>query len=242
MPGKRPDPMTRWYMVALPTAAVCALFGFLAGMVIRGLIWMTSPEMPVGGLPYLMAFLFGGGAFVVLAISSGAGEFMRRIMTGGPMRPTPQYSYADSLVARGRYEDAIAAYRDAIREEAEDGPVDAEPYLRIARVYRDHLKQPEDAIRWFREARRASGATRGQINAATCEIVDIHVHGGGDPPRAIPELARLADEAAGSKVGDWAARKLAALKEELAWTIKDQASAAGPTEQDGPGQKGVGNG
>jgi len=215
--------MVRWYITALPAVLVCGVLGFFGGVIIRGMVRLSTPDAPVGALPYLMAFLFGGGAFVVLAISISAGEFMRRITTGGPMRPSPQYSYPDSLVARGMYEGAVTAYREAIEEEQREGEVDAEPYLRVARLYRDHLKAPDKALEWFEQARRARAATRDQVNMATRVIVDIHLHGTGDPSRAIPELARLAEQAAGSKIGDLAARRLADLKQELAWTIKDQA-------------------
>lgn len=226
MHGKRADPMTRWYVEALRPVALSTVAGLVCGFFASILFWLLGGGVLVLVIvPPVLAIVFAFVAFAVQAIMHGTGLFARRILEGGPMPPTPQYSYPESLVARGMYEDAIGAYQEAITEEAENRPVDAEPYLRIARVYRDQLKRPEDALTWFGHARRADAATRGQVDLATREIVEIHLHGGGDRLRAIPELARLAEQAAGSKIGDWAARLLAELRRELAWTTKAEHAA-----------------
>ena len=130
-------------------------------------------------------------------------------------RSTPrkkEYSQAESLVARGLYQEAVTAFELAALED----PTDPTPYLRVARIKRDHLGELEDAARWFRRALRESQAPPGVALLARKELVELYTHRMGVPERALPELARMAEELAGSAEGAWAAAEYAAIKARLA--------------------------
>ena len=56
-----------------------------------------------------------------------------------------QASQPQALVAHGHYEEAIQAYQVCCA----DYPKDPEPYLCIARLYRNELQRFDDALIWF---------------------------------------------------------------------------------------------
>lgn len=204
------------YGKAVPYGILGAVVGFGAGLIIVMVSGAMGGEFWWIVLPLFTGIsavgMFFWGAWVI----EGSGDLMRRLVMGGKMKPSHQYSYADSLVVRGMYDAAMRAYREAAEEE----PGDPEPFLRIGRVLRDKLGRPDDAVASFREARAADRASPQQVNLATREIVETLLYRTEDRRTAIPELARLAEQAAGTKAGDWAQRTLTELKRELAWTIK----------------------
>jgi len=199
--------------------------GLIITMVAGGLSggefwWWIIPVFSgiVGAVEYVY------GALII----EGAGDLVARLFIGRLVETRTDYSYPESLVARGRYEDAVTAYEEA----AAENPDDPEPLMRMARVLRDRLRRPEDAVAAFKRARMVEGAKPGQVQLATREIVET-MEATDEPLRAIPELARLAEQAAGTKTGEWAARRLKALKQELSWTIKDQARDGRETGEEG---------
>lgn len=156
-------------------------------------------------------------AFVVIStllITARSGD-AARVLYAPSGRSTPhrkEYSGAESLVARGRYEDAITAFELAIAED----PRDPTPYLRVARIYRDQLGRLEDCARWFRRAlREADLQAAPAALAVRRELVELFVHRMKTPGRAAPELARMAEDWAGTPEGEWAARELADVKRSL---------------------------
>lgn len=128
--------------------------------------------------------------------------------SGKTTPPTRQYSQAEAMVVQGRYEDGITAFELAVSEDA----TDPTPYLRIARVYRDHLARHEDAARWFRRALRDAVIGPGIALLARKELVELYTHRLGQPERALPELARMAEEFEGTDEGRWASNQYADIK------------------------------
>lgn len=186
---------------AISGAILGAVLG-VYGMGWRGWPAILLPVCVVGG--WLIAFL------VPLAFSSGAGKAAGTLYApSGKSTPrAKEHSYAESLVARGRYEEAVDAFELAVQED----PADPGPYLRIARIYRDHLERFEDAARWFRRACREAALSPGQAILARREMVEVYVHRLGDPGKAAPELARMAEEMEGTPEGEWAAEELRHVK------------------------------
>jgi hypothetical protein len=166
----------------------------------------------VGAIPgFIVGFLF---VFLVTrGASEGAGTAAGAIYhPSGRSSPVKhEYSYADSLAARGRYEEAVTAYEVGISE----FPDDPEPYLRIARLKRDKLGEFEEAVFWFKRARKDSDISAGQELLATQEVIEVYRDRLGSPTRAIPELARLIDRFPDDQVADWARGEMAKLKERV---------------------------
>jgi tetratricopeptide (TPR) repeat protein len=180
-----------WFLTLGRPAPIPAL-GIFAGAVLVGTLTTL--------FPILMAGAAGRAALIALGSSGHT-----------PPRKK-EYSFAQSLAARGLFEKAIAAYEEAVHGD----PGDPEPYLRIGRIYRDELDRPDDAARWFRRARRDAGMTPGQDLFVSRELVELYRNRLRRPGKALPELARMAETFAGTPDGEWAARELEALKAEMA--------------------------
>ncbi|MGD2134596.1 MAG: helix-turn-helix domain-containing protein, partial [Gemmatimonadales bacterium] len=123
-----------------------------------------------------------------------------------------EYSYAASLVARGRYEEALAAYE----LHAIEHPEDPQPFFQAARICREHLRRPEDAIAWYRRARADSEMTQGEQLFAMQEIIELYMRDLKTPRRAIPELSMLIDRFPDTPNAQAARRELAQMRELLA--------------------------
>ena len=196
---------------ALSLAAVGALMGFLL-IAVLGATGGAMAALPV----VLAAVFFAGTLFHHFLIESAGGAVNR--MLAGPSLGTspPDYSYADSLVARGHYDGAVVAYREAAEQAASP-----EPLLRAARVLRDRLGRYDEAVETLRAARSHPRADPGVEELVTREIVEILVTRAHEPARALPELARLADRHPDTQGGAWARRRMAELRQELWETVKD---------------------
>lgn len=130
-------------------------------------------------------------------------------------RSTPhkrEYSLAESYAARGRYEEAVSAFAEAI----EAHPDDPEPYLRAARIHRDHMEDCDEAALWFKRALDRAEMHAGLVMLTRKELVELYEVRMGHPQRALPLLARIAEESAGTPDGEWAASELVRLKEIVA--------------------------
>lgn len=196
---------------ALALAVVGALMGFLVNAALGATGGAFTP------LPLILAGAFLVGTFFHHLLVEGAGSAAQRMLAGAAVGGSPpDYSYADSLVARGHYDGAVAAYREAA--ERSGSP---EPLLRAARVQRDHLRTYDQAVETLREVRAHPGTGPALEEVVTREIVEVFVARTGEPARALPELARLAERHPGTPGGKWARRRLSELKAELWQTVKD---------------------
>jgi hypothetical protein len=167
------------------------------------------------GLPVWTIPLFAlGGAFVavggLMAIVRGTGRLAQQVYapSGSTTPRKAEYSYAESLAVRGDYQGAVTAYELCVAE----NPADPTPYLCIARIYRDGLKQFADAERWFKRVAREAEVARGMDVLARKELIELYRVKMDAPTRAAPVLARMAEEYEGSPEGGWAAQELAEVK------------------------------
>lgn len=193
-----------------------ALLGSLPGLVLGALLGYFLTHQ---GAPMWLAVLCAlAGATAVpagalfLTGRAGAAASTLHAPSGRATPPKKEYSYAESLVASGQYEEAVTAFELAVAEDAAD-PM---PYLRVARIYRDYLDRPGDAARWFRRALGQSVIPPGLATLARRELIELYSQRMGEPARAAPELARMAEEMAGTPDGEWAARELEQVKARMA--------------------------
>jgi hypothetical protein len=139
-------------------------------------------------------------------LGDAIGDFML-LPRGGSGKP--EYSRADALAARGRFDEAIAA----LIEEA--GGVDGATCLRAARLMRDSAKRYDASAEWLR---RAIGAASDPAQEATAvrELTELYSHRMHCAERAAPFLARLVSHQPETAAGIWAARELADIRRTLA--------------------------
>ena len=118
---------------------------------------------------------------------------------------------AESLVVCGLYDEATAAYQEAI----EDDPADWQPYLRMARMRRDRASDPEGAAVWFKRALTDVAMPSGHRLLELKEYVELcHVRL-KEPGKAAPVLARIAELEVDTVEGEWAAEALGQIKEAM---------------------------
>jgi tetratricopeptide (TPR) repeat protein len=189
--------------------------------------WSLYAGIPFGvGIGLLMGHLVLGvllGPVVIYSVVVGITTIFGRgasvlYMPSGSTTPRRrEYSRARALEVRGEYEEAIRAYEAEILE----GPRAAEPFLRIARIFRDDLKDLDSAEHWFRRAQREGKLSSGEAIRVHRELAEIFLHLRKEPRRAAPELARLVEGYAHTPDGRWAARELAEIKEEMARELEE---------------------
>jgi tetratricopeptide (TPR) repeat protein len=190
---------------------VKAAYYAAAGAVIGGLGGAFKWGLPgfVLGAALGYALVFFGVKFLVEGSGALAGKVYHPDGDSTPHKR--EYSEPQALMLRGLFQEAIDCYETYVAE----FPEDPEPCIGIARIYRDHLKRYDDAVTWFRRARQATSTDRGREVLVTREIIEVYLKKLGQPERAIPELARLADRFAGTREADLAKVEIERIRAEL---------------------------
>jgi tetratricopeptide (TPR) repeat protein len=170
-----------------------------------------------GGPGVIAACIAGGwaatyfGPLWIMSLAGRAGSGLYA-PSGSTTPRKREYSLAESYAARGDYERAVTAFEEAIAED----PTDPQPYVRVARLQRDRMNEPEAAASWFRRALRDAALSPSLHLLTLRELVELYDGRLGQPERAAPLLARLADEQAGTPDGAWAVEELARIKRRMA--------------------------
>ncbi|HEX9582668.1 MAG TPA: hypothetical protein VF970_16305 [Gemmatimonadales bacterium] len=195
----------------LTWAAVVGLF--LGGAAGGGIAELQGANPLIGiviGIPTVTGLIYVIAQFTVKRAGAAAGTIYHPSGASTPRKP--EYSRAASLVARGRYAEAAIAYE----LHAVEAPEDPEPYFQLARLYRDHLKQPEEALTWFRRARSDATLGPGQELYVIQEVIDLYFDVMRTPRKAIPELTRVCQRFPGTPAARAAEKQLALMREQLA--------------------------
>ncbi|HSJ09163.1 MAG TPA: tetratricopeptide repeat protein, partial [Longimicrobiales bacterium] len=187
------------------------LLGILGMVVGVGLAQQTGGNVVV----YALIGMVAGAARIALAFRAvdRAGQMASAVLmpSGSSTPPVRQYSLADSLIARERFDEAIAELQRA----ATQYPADPEPRLRLARLYRDRIRHNDNAVLWFRQALSVPRLDAATEIGAMREIIEIYTHRLKTPRRALSDLARLADRHPDTPAGEWARREMAAIRETM---------------------------
>ena len=197
----------------LQTSAWGGCVGIMLGLLLGVLLnvklgWPLLPSI-VGAVVAI-----GGAIYAIARVTAvGAGQAASAIHnpSGSSTPHQHEYSQAEAMVAQGDYGNAATLYRDYI----EADPTDAEACLRLARLLRDHLRQYDEAARWFRAARQRRGQSSRQELVITRELIELALDQQHDPPRAAPELARLVERFPGSPEARWARDELAEIRRRI---------------------------
>lgn len=190
----------------LAWAGAGAVVGVVFGSLVAPIAGMSGfGGALIGAVIGAIAVYLGGSIFSLGAAAVG------RVMlepSGSSTPDRPEFSLAESLVMRGRLREAADEYLAATMAR----PKDPEPCIRLARLHRDGLRQPTEAVIWLERAcERATGTPVEQ--SATRELVDLLCHHLEAPRRALPVLARQAERHAGTAFGEWARRAHAEIKQ-----------------------------
>ncbi len=124
----------------------------------------------------------------------------------GHIAPPPSYSLQDSMIVRGRYEDAAESFRNHIAEHPED--LDAR--LALARLLEQHVRDYRGAEHLYLEVRRNNPNPNQEMSAAN-GLIDL-CRKAGKTERLQVELGRFADRYRGTPAADAALRELRELE------------------------------
>lgn len=141
----------------------------------KGGSWLAAL---LGALATVAAAYFIAGAFVAL----GAGGARAVLLPSGRSTPARHdFSQADAAIMRRRFAEAAVLLEAASME----APEDPEAYLRLARLHRDHLRDPRRAHEWFQHARATRRLTPGERRRVDDETEALRPH--LDPDPSTPE-------------------------------------------------------
>jgi len=187
-----------------------AFIGLLVGVLVASRTGVNS------ALAALVGAAVGAGATfgTIRLLMRAAGSAVQTVYTpSGASTPIKRdYSLAQSLAARGRYGDAVAAYQS----HAVEFPDDPVPPLQLARLLGGRLQRHEEAAGWLRHARTHCTLTAGQELMVAQELVRIYVDELQAPRRAMPELSRIVAGFPDLPAAETARRELEAMRELLA--------------------------
>jgi hypothetical protein len=194
---------------ALGWSVVGAFLGALAGT-------LAAERGDGPSLLYVVGGAIVGAAFVgfgTLFLAERGGRIGASVyLSGGSSTPAVnEHSRADALAARGLYGAAVAELERC----AADDPEDVDARLRLARLHRDRLDDPEVAAAWFRRAAAVPNIPVGLDPQGARELYELCTRRLNAPEAAAPHLARFADRHAGTPNGEWARRTLAAIKADM---------------------------
>jgi len=141
-----------------------------------------------------LGVLLGGVALGVVSgtiIAFGsewvAGGMVTLLTAGSGLTPRRSFSYEESLIARGRLNEA----REALRAHLERDPHDLDAALALASLHRDQLRDPAGAVRVLLDLRRRPLPAAVEFSV-TNQLIDLY-RATGDRGRELAELARFAE-------------------------------------------------
>jgi len=135
---------------------------------------------------------------------------VKLLFQGAGIRWRPDHSQAQALEARGEWNAAYRAYREANRRDARD-PV---PYLAMARIL-SRQRSPAAAVEALREALHRAELSPEQEVLALQRIVEIR-EDQGRWAAAAPDLVRYLDRSPHGRGAAWARSELDSIKQSLA--------------------------
>jgi hypothetical protein len=192
---------------ALWAFVACTGFGIMVAYYL-----VTQDRIGLGGAiaivlgAWLLAAMIAIGAWKFSGVAGRS--FVRTVTGAGDLPPTRGFSYQESLVARGQYQEAAQAYRDHLRGSPEDFPA----RLGLAAVLRDHLGLLEEAAAELVQARRRHPPRIIEFAIGNA-LIDIHARQ-GDRGRELSELARFAERFQGTPEGTRAREAITRIKRE----------------------------
>jgi tetratricopeptide (TPR) repeat protein len=189
-------------------AARYALVVFPLSLALWGTV--VTQKLGIGGLKALLLTLVAAVVTTVivfrtsLASANAAGAVARAFtMPSGNSTPyEEQFSYQESLAARGDVAGALESYEAVIAER----PEATAPRLKAAELYARRGGNPRRAAALFREVRELRDASPRDALYASSRLVDLYDGPLDEPGRALVELRRLVelhpntDVAAGARV------------------------------------------
>lgn len=193
--------------------------GILAGFGFAFPIWLMGGA-DMGASHVLRALVIGfpiggfvGGFLVGFVFREGIGGLVERGLQGARGHTKSEHSVIQAMIMRGDYQQAV----EACARQADETPNDPVPLMLGAEVLRDHMKQYQTAAQWLRRAQRIKKLTPEQDITIARELVELYERKLETPRKALPELARIAEQYPETRAASWAQTTMKQIRDEL-WT------------------------
>ena len=146
-------------------------------------------------------------------LAGGASAVARAVTfpTGASTPYDEQFSYQESLAARGDISGALESYEALISER----PTAIFPRTRAAEHYARDGRDPARAAELFRQVRALPNASSSDVRYASSRLVDLYDGPLADPGRALVELRRIIELYPDSPLARHARTALPRLKQRL---------------------------
>ena len=168
---------------------------FILSLLIWGLV-MSQHEihgLAAAALTFVCAALTGYLAFHAGMKLTSAGGAVAGAVTFPSGKSTPyehQFSYQESLAARGDVAGALESYEAIMAEQ----PAAVAPRLHAAEHYARNGRDPRRAAQVFKEIREIPEVSVRDAVYASSRLVDLYDGPLGDPGRALVELRRIIEK------------------------------------------------
>ena len=206
---------------------VLRLGGYLvlifAGMLLIGFLLARLRGIGgVTGIAFAWTFasvLTAATGIFILKLTGAAGATARAITfpTGASVPYEEQFSYQESMAARGDVAGALESYAAIIAER----PTAVLPRVRAAELHARDDRDPARAADLFRGVRDLPQSSRFDVLYASNRLVDLYVGPLADPGRAQVELRRIIERFPGTPTSERAREALAAIKARLKEGLMD---------------------
>jgi hypothetical protein len=203
--------LTGW-LVLLFVAALGV--GFLAAK-IHGLSGASAFALAL----VVATVLTGGAGFFIRRLSTAAGAgALALVMPSGESDPyAEQFSFQESMAARGDVAGALESYEAIIAER----PTAVLPRVRAAELRAKNDRDPTRAVELFRSVRDLPTASRSDVLYASNRLVDLYLGPIGDLGRAQVELRRIIERFPGTPAATRSREALAAIKAQIIESLPD---------------------
>jgi tetratricopeptide (TPR) repeat protein len=168
-------------------------------------LWGTGTVLGLSFAGLTLTFLLPLG--IAALGGRAAGTLYNPSGTGTPRKA--ELSHAESLAARGLYQEAMVAFEVAIAQK----PEDADIYLRVARIHRDRSRRFAESAAWFKRALERTDPSSPLALLVTRELCELYASKLPEQRRRIaPVLGRLVEERPGTPEAEWATEELRRVK------------------------------
>jgi hypothetical protein len=182
-------------------------------MVFALTLGVLSLELGLSRWTFFWSLVAGAStAGVAILLSKAAGGGWHAVAVSGASTPSEeQFSYQQSLVMRGKVDEALASYEELIAAH----PDAIEPRIHAAELYGQERASARRAAELLREAQRVPSIAPGRDIYATNRLVDLLAGPLGEPGRALVELRRLIERYPTSTAAAHAREAIARIKRDL---------------------------
>jgi len=207
-----PDTYRHEFKTKATKAFLVFVFWCPFGLGIASIMGFKGTTRFLVALAFAVVLAIAGVLAILIAQSIGASVLQTFVNPRGSRSPAAITSRAESLVARGQYDEAAAEFA-ALRATY---PHDVSLLRLEAEFHAGVGRNPHSAVQLFNQLRRVPDVPGAVERYATHRLLDLYLGVLADPGRAMVELRRMADRFPDTPDGQGALAELTRRRDHLA--------------------------